>query len=117
VRREVLYASSLFDKGKTVSDKRYTRLVDFLGRLNKPPSDLLETIELLPDDIKPWRFPLREALYKVVAAIAELRSLILRPNWAALGREIQQKFQLLLDNIDEVKMAFSELCSKFQDDA
>ncbi|HVB75591.1 MAG TPA: hypothetical protein VNE38_18745 [Ktedonobacteraceae bacterium] len=115
-RSEVLYASSLFDYGKTVSDLQYNRLVDFLGRLNKPPSDLLETIELLPGKILPWRFPLRDALDKVVAEIADLSSLIIRPDRAALRQKIQQKFQLLSDNIDEVKQAFSDLCIRFHDD-
>lgn len=115
-RRDVIYASSIFDKGKTVSDQQYNRLDRFLSVLNKPSSDLLQTIELLPEKILPWRFPLRDALYKVVAVIDELRLLIFRPNRAVLSQEIQQKFQLLSGNIDEVTLAFSELCIRFQDD-
>jgi hypothetical protein len=110
------YADRLFDTSQ-ILDSQYDRLIAFLHLLSTPVRNLLETVNHLPAYIRPYRFPLVTSLEKAKVVTDDLEKLMARRDRASLGREIQHKFRLLLDTIDEVSLSFSELCSKFQDDA
>jgi len=114
----VNYATyQVFVVGKVVPDDRYVRLIHFLDNAKPPVNDLLNIIKRFPEEISPRRYPLTRALNTFSTTVDELETLMNRQDRIRLQQEIQNKFKLLLNTIEEIKQAFDKLGIKLQDDA